>query len=147
MSLQDINKQAITVRVQTKITFGKDTERHSIRSSGWKFSKGGSQFLQFIEENEAGRIQTTIKCKDDETLLLRNGAVKMRQLFRTPGTTHGHYESIYGTLELLTRTDSIEHLWDEETGEGSLKLVYMMQMQGAEPGRYEMIVSYKEDIQ
>lgn len=146
MSLQDINKHAITVRVQTKITFGKDTERHSIKSSGWKFSKGGSQYVQFIEENEAGSIQTTIKCKNDEILLLRNGAVKMRQLFRTMETTNGHYESIYGALELLTRTDSIEHLWDEKTGAGSLKLVYMMQMQGADPGRYEMIVSYKEDI-
>ena len=41
------------------------------------------------------RIQP-LKHKPNETLLLRSGAFKMRQLFRLQETTNGHYESLYG---------------------------------------------------
>ncbi|MDQ7861500.1 DUF1934 family protein [Peribacillus frigoritolerans] len=43
-------------------------------------------------KNETGQTQTTIKHKPDETILLRNGAIKMRQLFRLQEATNGHYE-------------------------------------------------------
>ena len=80
MTLHDIDKQAIKVTLQTKIKHGSETETYELVTFGTKMYKGADLYLQYKEENEAGQTQTTIKHKPDETILLRNGAIKMRQL-------------------------------------------------------------------
>ncbi|MBR8645124.1 DUF1934 domain-containing protein [[Brevibacterium] frigoritolerans] len=104
MTLHDIDKHAIKVTLQTKIKHGSETETYELVTFGTKMYKGADLYLQYKEENETGQTQTTIKHKPDETILLRNGAIKMRQLFRLQEATNGHYESIYGRLGLRTTT-------------------------------------------
>ena len=100
MSLHHIDKQKIKVTLQMKISFGSDTESYELITFGTSMYKGTDVYLQYTEESEAGTTNTTIKHKPNETLLLRSGAFKMRQLFRLQETTNGHYESLYGMLGL-----------------------------------------------
>ena len=86
MTLHDIDKHAIKVTLQTKIKHGSETETYELVTFGTKMYKGADLYLQYKEENETGKTQTTIKHKPDETILLRNGAIKMRQLFPLAGS-------------------------------------------------------------
>ena len=143
MSLHQIDKQKIKVTLKTNITYGSDTESYELITFGTSLYRGSDLYLQYTEENEAGPTNTTIKHKSNETLLLRSGVFKMRQLFRLQETTNGHYENMYGTFGLLTTTNHISHLWDEIEQEGQLTLRYQLHMQGSEPGHYEMTINYK----
>lgn len=145
LALHDLEQQSVKVTLKTKITVGSESEAYELITFGTKFQKNSSFYLQYTEESEAGKIQTTVKYKDNEILLLRNGATKMRQLFREGEATNGHYESLYGMLTLLTETKSAKHQWNEKTKEGRFEISYQMQMQGAEPGQYEMTLIYKEE--
>lgn len=129
--------------LKTKITYGPDTESYKLTTFGTSLNKGSDLYLQYTEESEAGTTNTTIKHKSDETLLLRSGAFKMRQIFRLQETTNGHYENVYGTFGLLTTTNHISHQWNEIEQEGQLTLRYQLHMQGSEPGQYEMTIIYK----
>jgi uncharacterized beta-barrel protein YwiB (DUF1934 family) len=146
LPLQATNKKKIKVTLQTKITMDSETEKYELVTFGNKFLKGPSLYLQYEEENDAGKTQTTLKYKEYETLILRNGSVKMRQLFRKDETTNGHYESVFGTLGMLTHTKAATHHWDEKAKEGVLFLCYDMQIQGSDPGQYEMTITYKEEV-
>ena len=46
---------------------------------------------------------------------------------------------------MRTHTESIEHLWNENTNEGVLRLRYTLDVQGGEPGQYELNLNYKEE--
>ncbi len=129
--------------LKTKITYGPDSESYELITFGTSQYKGSDLYLQYTEESGSGTTNTTIKHKSNETLLLRNGAFKMRQLFRLQETTNGHYENIYGTFGLLTTTNHISHHWNEIEQEGKLTLHYQLHMQGSEPGQYEMTIMYK----
>lgn len=143
MTLQE--KKKIKVTLQTKITIGSETEVYELVTFGEKFEKGLALYLQYTEEDENGKTKTMVKFKDQEALLMRNGTVKMRQLFVPDETTTGHYESIYGTLGMLTRTKAVEHRWNEVEKEGELNLRYDMKMQGSTLNKYEMTIAYKEE--
>ena len=143
MSLHHIDKQKIKVTLQTSITYGAETETYKLITFGTSMYKGPDLYLQYIEESEAGTTNTTIKHKANETLLLRNGVFKMRQLFRLHDTTNGHYENEYGLFGLLTTTNTISHQWNEQEQEGKLILRYQLHVQGSEPGQYEMMITYK----
>jgi len=143
LSLHHIEKQKIKVTLQTKITYGADKEIYELTTFGTSMYKGSDLYLQYTEESEAGTTNTTIKHKPNETVLLRGGACKMRQLFRLQETTNGHYENVYGMFGLRTTTNRISHQWDEQKQEGTLTLRYQLHMQGSEPGQYEMTILYK----
>lgn len=143
MSLHHIEKQKIKVTLQTKMTFGADTESYELITFGTSIHKGADLYLQYTEESEAGTTKTTIKHKPNETVLLRGGAIQMRQLFRLHETTNGHYESEYGMLGLWTTTEQIKHEWNEQERQGRLTLHYQLHMQGSEPGQYEMTIIYQ----
>lgn len=138
-------KQAIKITLQTKITFGGESEAYEFIAFGTRTYKGDTLYIQYTEESEAGKINTTIKHKEDETLLLRSGATKMRQVFRLNTITEGYYESIYGQLLTETKTMERGYEWDEAGKEGKLTVHYQMQMQGSEPGKYELLISFKEE--
>jgi uncharacterized beta-barrel protein YwiB (DUF1934 family) len=143
LSLHQIDKQKIKVTLQTNITYGADTETYELITFGTSMYKGSDLYLQYTEESEGGTTNTTIKHKANETLLLRNGVFKMRQLFRLQETTNGHYENKYGLFGLLTTTNTISHQWNEQEQEGKLTLRYQLHMQGSEPGQYEVMITYK----
>jgi uncharacterized beta-barrel protein YwiB (DUF1934 family) len=138
-----LDKQKIKVTLQTSITYGAETETYELITFGTSMYKGPNLYLQYTEESEAGTTNTTIKHKANETLLLRNGVFKMRQLFRLHETTNGHYENEYCLFGLLTATNTISHQWNEQEQEGKLTLRYVLHVQGSEPGQYEMTVTYK----
>ncbi|WP_110928293.1 DUF1934 domain-containing protein [Bacillus massiliglaciei] len=146
MTLQGQEKRNIKVTLHTKITHGRETESYELITFGTLLSKGSDIYIQYREENEAGTVQTTIKHKPHETLLLRSGSVKMRQLFRLQEKTNGQYESVYGILGLTTTATKIDHTWNERLKEGKLSLRYQMHMQGGSPGKYELTISYREEV-
>ncbi|MDQ0218546.1 DUF1934 domain-containing protein [Peribacillus cavernae] len=145
MSLQNTEKQNIKVMLRTTIDNGSETDTFELTAFGTKFSKGNALYLQYTEESENGKTQTTIKYKESETLLMRSGAVKMRQVFSLAEITNGHYESMYGTMAMQTRTKLVSHIWNVEKREGKFLFDYDLFMQGDLLGQYEMVIAYKEE--
>ncbi|WP_409303276.1 DUF1934 domain-containing protein [Peribacillus sp. SCS-155] len=145
MSLQDTEKLKVKVTLQTTIQNGKEKESYELVTSGTVLIKKNDIYLQYTEETEAGKTNTTIKYKNAEALLMRGGAVKMRQLFRPGGITRGHYESLYGTLPMVTKTKSIHHVFFDEQNEGEFTFHYELIMQEESLGHYIMVIKYKEE--
>ncbi|PLT35903.1 DUF1934 domain-containing protein [Bacillus sp. V5-8f] len=145
MSLQETDKQKVKVMLRTTIRNDGETESYELTTFGTKFSKGNALYLQYTEEDENGKTQTTVKYKDPEALIMRGGAVKMRQVFNPGETLNGHYESMYGSMPIQTKTESISHVWTEEKREGMFVFRYELFMQGDLLGQYEMAIAYKEE--
>jgi uncharacterized beta-barrel protein YwiB (DUF1934 family) len=145
LSFKDNKKQNVKVTLRTTIDNGSETESHELITFGTKFTKGNDFYLQYSEDGETGKTQTTIKYKDVEALLMRGGAVKMRQLFRPGEMTNGHYESQYGMMPMVTKAISIQHHQTIDADSGQIIFNYELYMQGDSLGRYEMVVAYKEE--
>jgi uncharacterized beta-barrel protein YwiB (DUF1934 family) len=145
LSLLDNVKQNVKVMLRTKINNGTEADTYELITFGTKFTKGTAVYLQYTEEDENGKTQTTIKYKEQEALLMRGGAVNMRQVFSPSVATNGHYESKYGTMPMRTKTKSVSHEWNEEKREGRFVFDYELFMQGSLLGQYEMEIAYKEE--
>ncbi|RFU62364.1 DUF1934 domain-containing protein [Peribacillus glennii] len=145
MSQQETEKQKVKVKLRTTIRNGAETETYEFTTFGMKFTKGNALYLQYTEEDENGKTQTTVKYKEPEALIMRGGAVKMRQVFNPGETMNGHYESRYGSMPMQTKTESVHHVWAEEKHEGMFVFRYELFMQGDLLGQYEMAIAYKEE--
>jgi uncharacterized beta-barrel protein YwiB (DUF1934 family) len=145
LDIQNTEKQKVNVILHTKIRNGGETDTFEIVTSGTKFTKGNALYLQYSEESENGIVQTTIKYKEAEALLMRSGSVNMRQVFNLAEITNGHYESQYGTMPMQTRTKLVSHIWNQERREGKFLFDYDLFMQGNLLGQYEMTIAYKEE--
>lgn len=145
MSQQETEKQNVKVMLRTTIKNGTETDTYELITFGTKFNKGNALYLQYTEEDENGKTQTTVKYKEPEALLMRGGAVKMRQVFVPGEAMNGHYESMYGSMPMQTRTQAVRHEWEEEIREGRFVFRYELYMQGDLLGQYEMEIAYREE--
>jgi uncharacterized beta-barrel protein YwiB (DUF1934 family) len=135
----------IKVRLTTEIRQANQKENVTIEAKGQYYIKDESTFLRFIEEHDMGAVNTIVKIAEGDVLILRSGAVKMRQVFAKGKKAIGSYESPHGTFELLTDTNNIEFKPSKHSLKGKLFLAYQLQMQGDQVGRYAMTITYEEE--
>ncbi|WP_059352039.1 DUF1934 domain-containing protein [Bacillus coahuilensis] len=137
----------ITVRVDlsTTITQGEENETISFTTFGRYYEKAGSAYLRYDEVLEEGTVKTTVKLSNEQGLILRGGAVKMRLAFNREDRMNGSYESPHGTFLLQTHTKELSHTETAE-GEGTLRIRYELRMQGSSVGNYDMKITYKEEL-
>ncbi len=135
----------IKVKLTTEIRQANQKENVTIEAKGQYYIKDEATFLRFIENNDTGNVNTIIKIADGEVLILRSGAVKMRQFFAKGKKAIGNYESPHGVFELLTDTNNIEFTPSKHSLKGKLFLAYQLQMQGDQVGRYAMTITYEEE--
>lgn len=136
--------QPITVKTVTEIRHRGDKQMVSVEAKGYLYHKDDAMILTYEEEMpEAGRVKTTVKMKESEVVIIRSGAVSMRQVFRKGASTTGSYRTPYGTMEMETTTENIQSDWRDATEKGKLFLTYLLKIQGEETGRHCVTVMFK----
>jgi uncharacterized beta-barrel protein YwiB (DUF1934 family) len=141
------NSEYIPVKVHLKTVITSGDEQDSIEFSafGRYYEKADSIFLKYDEVQDEGTIRTIVKLSDENALILRSGAVKMRLVFKENEQLNGSYESQIGTLLLLTKTKQLSHKRKNSEKSGEIRLDYQLMMQGSTVGNYEMLITYKEE--
>lgn len=138
------DKVAITVKSVTEIRQGSNREQIVIEAKGFKYDKENAQYITFVEEQEEGQVQTTIKLTDDEWKITRSGMIAMRQTFRLQETTNGTYDSPYGKFDLETKTHHFARQYNKHAKSGKLTLSYYLTISGDAAGYYTNTIMYQE---
>jgi uncharacterized beta-barrel protein YwiB (DUF1934 family) len=145
LARETAEQKPVKVKVKTDIRDGQNKETFEFTTFGRYYTKAESSYLQYEEVLEEGTIKTIVKLSSKEALILRSGAINMRMVFRLHKRLRGSYRSPYGTLEVMTNTQRMEHFFNEEEMTGQLELLYDLTMQGAKTGTYHMIITFEED--
>ncbi|OCA81094.1 DUF1934 domain-containing protein [Pradoshia sp. D12] len=136
----------VMVRLKTHIQYVDDEENIELITFGTLHHMPNATYIRYIEHVENnGKINTTVKYDGDEMLIIRSGAVKMRQLYKIGTETSGSYESIHGTLDLTTRTNKLEHTVHPETKEEIFHVSYNLFLQQENVGNYSLTLTVKEE--
>jgi uncharacterized beta-barrel protein YwiB (DUF1934 family) len=145
--LTELNNESTPVKIhlKTNITIGDESDAFELVSFGRYYEKGDAFFLKYDEVQEEGTTHTIVKVTDEQALILRSGAVKMRMLFNEEEEMSGSYESELGTLLLTTKTKKLSHTKNLNKTEGDFNLSYELMMQGSSVGDYEMSINFKEE--
>lgn len=104
-------------------------------------------YIRYQEVLDEGNVNTTVKIAhdDEEILILRNGAIKMRMVFRPNKPVSGTYHAPHGYMEIVTEAKSFAHEHIDETNAGTIKLKYDLSMQETLAGTYNLEIKYKEE--
>lgn len=142
------NQQAhipVNICLTTNIEMNGEKDSYELKLSGQFYEKSSGFFLKYDEVQEEGTIHTIVKFSQNEALILRSGAVKMRLPFHLNEQQNGSYDSPYGTLLLSTQTNTLVHecTYNEQTVQGMLKLNYNLLMQESPVGTYEMNITFQ----
>ena len=136
----------VKVQLNTTITAGEEKETFELTTNGTLQKKGETWYLRYDEvHSDMENVHTILKWAPEEVFIMRSGKVKMRQRFIKDLMTVGNYESPYGTMQMLTTSKSMDHVFNETTQEGRMMLIYDLNMNGNDVGNYKMEITYKED--
>jgi len=139
-----LNRMPVHINVHNMIQQGKEKEEITFYTTGEYFEKDESIYLSYEEEHDFGRVKSLLKISKDETLLMRSGAVKMRQRFQEGQTTSTNYETPFGTMRLVTQTKSLTFSTNEKQKHGTLRLEYDLDL-GHEKHVHILTIQYKEE--
>ncbi|GGE28706.1 hypothetical protein GCM10011391_04100 [Pullulanibacillus camelliae] len=116
-----------------------------LHTKGVLYIKGGAYFLRYKEEMEGvGSVDHTVKIKGDEALILRTGAVSMRQPLKVGEALTGSYNSPYGQMETVTTLNRCEAGWQDKSRNGRLLISYDLVLQGQAVGRFTLTFKLEE---
>ncbi len=132
----------VKIRVKTDVAHEGENETFELSLFGRLFKKDGSTFLKYDEVQDEGVVHTIVKLANENALILRSGALKMRMVFEKGQKLSGSYESQYGTLLVTTDTQTFTHKTNN-AGAGQAELVYNLLMQGDAVGTYTMNIQYE----
>ncbi|MCT8140061.1 DUF1934 domain-containing protein [Anaerobacillus sp. CMMVII] len=135
----------VSVAMKTQITDGDLRQVNDLATEGRLFRKASGLYLQFKEDNQdVGPVNQIVKIDENSAVtVIRQGAVSMKQLFLQGEMTEGVYRSSFGTMLMNTTTNKIRTNIDEETGVGSVQLIYQLHMQSQFAGDYEVTIDFR----
>ncbi|PFJ17507.1 hypothetical protein COD67_08215 [Bacillus cereus] len=133
----------VHVHFVTEIREGARKETVAFETDGQYYVKGQGSYITFQEPNEQGEVKTIIKIQDEQVLIMRSGAVSMRQTHVKGEWTVGTYTSELGTFALQTKTDNVLFKWSDEKKKGQLFLTYALLLSEQEAGRYTITINLK----
>ncbi|KAF0996705.1 putative beta-barrel protein YwiB [Geobacillus sp. TFV-3] len=143
IKMKETNGIPVSLRQVTVIRDGARQETVVLEADGMYYIKGKAGYLQFEEENELGRVKTTVKIAPEEVAVIRSGAVEMRQTFRRRQETPGHYRTAFGRWALAAKTSAIEFHYDEQRKKGRLFLSYELTLGDERSGRHTLTLTFK----
>ena len=120
-----------------------DEETIEINTTGEHFIKGKTSYLRYEEEHELGFVKTTVKIAQNEVVVMRSGAVAMKQRFIEGIQTLTDYNTPFGKLQLETMTESLSYKTTER--EGTLAVLYDLQIDEQEKHVHKLVITYKEE--
>lgn len=120
-----------------------ERETYEMWLEGTILRKAGNDYLRYEEVQQDQTIRTTIKLAGHDTVILRNGAVKMRMPLNMERSEIGHYDSMYGSLPLETTT---HQLAIEAQVDGSTRFItqYDLRVAGNSVGNYTLEIHFTE---
>ncbi|MEH7343257.1 DUF1934 domain-containing protein [Bacillus sp. JJ1532] len=145
MSTRPAEQMPVKIKVKTDIRDGHSKDTFELIAFGRYYIKENARFLQYEEAMEEGMAKTIIKVSDKEGLIMRSGAVRMRLPFIMNKKLKGSYHTPYGVFEIETMTKRLDHQFNEQTGNGSIDLLYELKMQGASSGTYHLSITFEEE--
>ncbi|AMQ21918.1 DUF1934 domain-containing protein [Geobacillus sp. JS12] len=141
--MEERNGIPVRLRQVTVIRERARQETVVLEADGVYYIKGETGYLQFEEENELGRVKTTVRISTEEVAVIRSGAVEMRQTFRRRQETPGHYGTVFGRWAMAAKTDAIEFHYDDKRKRGRLFLSYELFLQNERSGRHTLTLTFK----
>ncbi|WP_054951157.1 DUF1934 domain-containing protein [Numidum massiliense] len=128
-------------------------QEHRYTGTAWIGSK--QWVVRYVEqaqaddrERERSEVHTTVKVKADELLVIRRGAVAMRQLFRPGVETSGSYVTPYGAMHMVTATEHLAQKTtapeeSDSTAKGNWYVAwrYRLTLNGADAGTFAMTLT------
>lgn len=138
--------QTVQIRLHSSIKHpGQKKETHQIEATGRYVEKMGSSYLQYEEEQDGQKIQSTVKLGSEDALIMRSGAIKMRLPFTRGEKRQGEYRNNHVTFKLLVKTKSLSFIEEDEMN-GKFSVAYELFAEGSLLGKYELSITYSEGI-
>jgi len=119
-----------------------ESEGYEMLLTGQLLEKAGSIYLKYEEVQEDKSIRTTIKLGNEQALIMRNGAVKMRLPLNIIEQQMGHYESELGSMPLVI--DTKEMTFTKQAVSGDFHVQYDLLMGGQSVGNYTLDITFTE---
>lgn len=145
MSNYPTEQMTVKITVNTTIQNGQEKETYELITFGQYIPKTNSTFLRYEEYIEENKVKTTVKVSGQEGSILRKGSINMRLPFLENQTLTGNYETPFGTLQMETTTQKINHTFDQDKQKGNIDLVYDLSIQGSYAGTYNLQISFEEE--
>ncbi|GHH97961.1 DUF1934 domain-containing protein [Neobacillus kokaensis] len=132
----------IPVKVTVKTTID-EADPMELVVFGRYFQKGNASYLKYEEVmEELGTVRTIVKISEEEMLILRSGAIKMRLPFQLQKKLNGSYEMPFGVFETATLAQKMEFTDGHVQGGGQIDIVYDFEMQGSPAGTYQLKIQF-----
>lgn len=119
-----------------------ESEGYEMWLTGQLLEKAGSIYLKYEEVQEDKTIRTTMKLGDEQALIMRNGALKMRLPLNVMEQQMGHYESELGSMPLVI--DTKEMTFTKQSVSGDFHVQYDLLMGGQSVGNYTLDITFTE---
>ncbi|MDM5246345.1 DUF1934 domain-containing protein [Lysinibacillus sp. G4S2] len=119
-----------------------ESESYEMLLSGQLLEKAGSMYLKYEEVQEDKTIRTTMKLGNEQALIMRNGAVKMRLPLNIIEQQMGHYESEFGSMPLVIDTKKMT--FTKQAISGDFHVQYDLLMGGQSVGNYTLDITFTE---
>jgi uncharacterized beta-barrel protein YwiB (DUF1934 family) len=145
MSAGRADQVPVKIKVKTDIYDGNEKNTFELTAFGRYYLKENARYLQYDEAMEQGMANTIIKMTEEEGMIMRSGAVKMRLPFKMNKRLTGNYHTPYGVLEMGTVTKRLEHHFNQQKGHGSIDILYDLNMQGANTGTYHLSITFEKE--
>lgn len=131
----------VKLHIATKVKGASGVVRHEFAGRGTVHQKGDITYVQYEENlDEIGKVRQFIKITKDELIIHRKGAVSMRQQFFTGKETHGVYETSFGRIPFVLKTNRWQLQWDEKKERGTLTVDYEMTLAESEKQKHELAI-------
>ncbi|MGE7672034.1 DUF1934 domain-containing protein [Lysinibacillus sp. NPDC094403] len=119
-----------------------ESESYEMWLTGQLLEKAGSMYLKYEEVQEDKTIRTTMKLGNEQALIMRAGAVKMRLPLNIIEQQIGHYESEFGSMPLVIHTKNMT--FTKQAVSGDFHVQYDLLMGGQSVGNYTLDITFTE---
>ncbi|MFC0272430.1 DUF1934 domain-containing protein [Metabacillus herbersteinensis] len=123
-----------------------DKEKIEFQTVGEYYIKENKTYIRYDEEHELGFVKTTLKMSENEVMVMRSGAVTMKQRFSENQLTATDYTTPFGKLQLVTHTKSIKVEKDQQKLQGFIRVIYELEIGENEKHLHTLFIAFKEDI-
>jgi uncharacterized beta-barrel protein YwiB (DUF1934 family) len=106
--------------------------------SGQLYFVNGAWYIKYVEQEEDGQTYTTLKVKEDEIMVIRNGLVTMRHSYRPGIRTSGSYAGPGGMMWMDTATKEMQVCYDKEGDLSAVVWTYDLYLNEQKVGRYRI---------
>jgi uncharacterized beta-barrel protein YwiB (DUF1934 family) len=111
-------------------------DTHRLEYTGQLYFLNGTWYIKYVEQEEDGQTNTTIKANAQEIVVIRNGLVSMRQSYQPGVTTMGSFHGAGGLMWMDTETKEIQLQHDAEGYLSSIKWTYILHVNEQRVGHY-----------